>query len=209
MISQVDVAGAPEPKLVAAARSGDGAAFDRLVARHRRELYAHCYRMLGSVQDAEDAVQESRTFDGSDNVLIRYATGSALQQPLRSEIPERAAQGQRRPGWRGPDQLGSRFLPGIPPAETGAATPKPGPSRRPIVAALPGRAAAPPNPTGRTCMASNAKKKTTFAKMNRENAVREKRLRKQAKKDAKKQATATPPDAVTSAGSDTPTGGVS
>jgi hypothetical protein len=35
-------------------------------------------------------------------------------------------------------------------------------------------------------MASNAKKKTTFAKLNRENAVRERRLRKQAKKDARK-----------------------
>jgi hypothetical protein len=45
-------------------------------------------------------------------------------------------------------------------------------------------------------MASNAKKKTTFAKMNRENAVREKRLRKQAKKEAKKHAVAAPPDAV-------------
>jgi hypothetical protein len=39
-------------------------------------------------------------------------------------------------------------------------------------------------------MASNAKKKTTFAKMNRENAVRERRARKQAKKDARKQAAA-------------------
>jgi hypothetical protein len=39
-------------------------------------------------------------------------------------------------------------------------------------------------------MASNAKKKTTFAKMNRENAVRERRLRKQARKDARKQAAA-------------------
>jgi hypothetical protein len=39
-------------------------------------------------------------------------------------------------------------------------------------------------------MASNAKKKTTFAKMNRENKVRERRMLKQAKKDARKQAAA-------------------
>jgi len=39
-------------------------------------------------------------------------------------------------------------------------------------------------------MASNAKKKTTMAKINRENAVRERRLRKQARKDARKQAAA-------------------
>jgi hypothetical protein len=39
-------------------------------------------------------------------------------------------------------------------------------------------------------MASSAKKKTTMAKLNRENAIRERRLRKQAKKDARKQAAA-------------------
>ena len=39
-------------------------------------------------------------------------------------------------------------------------------------------------------MASNAKKKTTMAKLNRENAVRERRLRKQARKDARKAAAA-------------------
>jgi len=55
-------------------------------------------------------------------------------------------------------------------------------------------------------MASNAKKKTTFAKMNRENAVREKRLRKQAKKDAKKQAAAAPPAAVSEAPTDAAAG---
>lgn len=53
-------------------------------------------------------------------------------------------------------------------------------------------------------MASSSKKKTTFAKMNRETAVRERRLQKQAKKDARKQAAALPPDSP----SDTPTGDV-
>jgi hypothetical protein len=41
-------------------------------------------------------------------------------------------------------------------------------------------------------MASSSKKKTTMAKMNRENAVRDRRLRKQAKKEARKQAAAQP-----------------
>jgi hypothetical protein len=46
---------------------------------------------------------------------------------------------------------------------------------------------------GQTRMASSAKKRTTMAKLNRENAVRERRLRKQAKRDARKQAAAPPP----------------
>jgi hypothetical protein len=41
-------------------------------------------------------------------------------------------------------------------------------------------------------MASNSKKRTTMAKINRENAVRERRLRKQARKDARKQSAAQP-----------------
>ncbi|MFB9176917.1 RNA polymerase subunit sigma-70 [Dactylosporangium sucinum] len=76
-------------ELVARARAGDGAAFGALVEPYRRELYVHCYRMLGSVQDAEDVLQETLTaawrgldgFAGRSSVrtwLYRIATNRCL-----------------------------------------------------------------------------------------------------------------------------------
>ena len=69
-----------ERALIAAAREGDESAYAALVEPHRRELRAHCYRMLGSVHDADDAVQDAllRAWRGLPRFEGRSTTRSWL-----------------------------------------------------------------------------------------------------------------------------------
>ncbi|MFB7716745.1 sigma-70 family RNA polymerase sigma factor [Nocardia sp. NPDC056100] len=97
------------------ARAGDGEAFRALTEPHRRELQVHCYRMLGSFQDAEDALQDTmlaawrglERFDGRASLrtwLYRIATNRCLDA-LRS-AHRRPAKQWDIPGIEPPEPTG-------------------------------------------------------------------------------------------------------
>ena len=98
--------------LMSRARAGDGDAFQELAEPHRRELLVHCYRMLGSFQDAEDALQDTllaawqslHGFQGRASLrtwLYRIATNRCLN--ARRSSRRRQAKEWDVPGMQPPE----------------------------------------------------------------------------------------------------------
>jgi RNA polymerase sigma-70 factor (TIGR02960 family) len=98
--------------LISRARAGDGDAFRELTEPHHRELQVHCYRMLGSFQDAEDALQDTLLaawqgfggFEGRASLrtwLYRIATNRCLN--ARRSASRRLAKEWDVPGVQPPE----------------------------------------------------------------------------------------------------------
>src|SRR6266702_5629935 len=99
-------------ELLQRARGGDRDAFTALIEPHRRELQVHCYRMLGSIADAEDALQDTLLdawqglagFEGRASVrtwLYRIATNRCLK--ARRSASRRPAKEWDVPGLQPPE----------------------------------------------------------------------------------------------------------
>jgi RNA polymerase sigma-70 factor (ECF subfamily) len=129
--------------LISKARAGDDEAFRQLTDPHRRELQVHCYRMLGSLQDAEDALQDTLLaawqglggFEGRASLrtwLYRIATNHCLNT-LRT-ASRRPAKAWDIPGMEPPEPSRLGEIPWLEPYPDalleGAMTETPGPETR-------------------------------------------------------------------------------
>ncbi len=128
---------------IARARAGDGGAFEALIGPYRRELQAHCYRMLGSFQDAEDALQDTllSAWQGLDGFqgraslrtwLYRIATNRCLN--ARRHASRRKAREWDVPGVEPPEPTRLGEIPWLQPYPDdqleGAVDVSPGPEAR-------------------------------------------------------------------------------
>lgn len=93
--------------LITKARRGDGDAFRQLTDPHRRELHVHCYRMLGSFQDAEDALQDTllAAWQGLDGFEGRASVRTWLHRIATNRCLNALRSTSRRPPkqWSVPD----------------------------------------------------------------------------------------------------------
>jgi RNA polymerase sigma-70 factor (TIGR02960 family) len=136
-------AGAAAQDLITRAQSGDGDAFQHLIEPHRRELLVHCYRMLGSFQDAEEALQDTLVaawqglggFEGRASIrtwLYRIATNQCLNK--RRSAGRRPARAWDIPGVEPPDPTSLGEIPWLEPYPDalleGAFNAPPGPEAR-------------------------------------------------------------------------------
>jgi len=87
------------PDLLSKACSGDGDAFRALTEPHRRELQVHCYRMLGSLQDAEDALQETllAAWQGLEGFEVRASLRTWLYRIATNRCLNSRRSASRRP----------------------------------------------------------------------------------------------------------------
>jgi RNA polymerase sigma-70 factor, ECF subfamily len=143
----VPMSGEPlQSPLMGAAKRGDQAAFTDLTEPYRREIQLHCYRMLGSLYDAEDHVQETflrawrglQQFEGRasfKNWLYRIATNACLNTLARRQgtfraLPERLGPPTEQPP-EGEPSIDSAWLEPYPDAALeGIADAAPGPEAR-------------------------------------------------------------------------------
>ena len=110
----------PSHALLERARAGDEHAFSTLTKPYRRELQFHCYRMLGSLHDAEDMLQETLlaawrglpAFEGRSSLrawLYRIATNRCLNalrsRPARPDSPDPPFEAPEPTGWGDPGWL--------------------------------------------------------------------------------------------------------
>jgi RNA polymerase sigma-70 factor (ECF subfamily) len=135
-----------QASLLDAARRGDRDAFQQVAEPYRRELQLHCYRMLGSLQDAEDLVQETylrawRGISGFEDRasfrawLHRIATNACLNALAKRTAARRVLPETEGPPWRdmpaGPPATEIAWLEPYPDsALEGVADPAPGPDAR-------------------------------------------------------------------------------